>query len=75
MRPRKSGPRTCQPQQALEKLPSSNWEALIQCCSSNIASDDYETQLAAFQLIDQACADGDASLASVALLDTMQTCM
>ena len=60
------------PQQALEKLPSSNWEALIQCCSSNIASDDYETQLAAFQLIDQACSDGDASLASMALVEKMQ---
>ena len=60
------------PQQALEKLPSANWEALIQCCSANIASEDYETQLAAFQLIDQACSAGDASLASVALLDTVQ---
>ena len=61
------------PQQALEKLPSSNWEALIQCCSANIASDDYETQLAAFQLIDQACSAGDAPLASMALVDSMQT--
>jgi hypothetical protein len=61
------------PQQALEKLPSSNWEALIQCCSANIASEDYETQLAAFQLIDQACSAGDASLASMALVDSMQT--
>ena len=61
------------PQQALEKL-SSNvpWDALIKCCS-NVSSDDYETQLAAFQLVDRACATGDASIAAAALVDVVQT--
>jgi hypothetical protein len=60
------------PQQALEKLsPNVPWDALITCCS-NVSSDDYETRLSAFQLVDRACAFGDASIAAAALVDVVQ---